>query len=66
VAEAHRKHGHDEAERRHCAAAAAHEAAMATPMDTFSARGAMQASNRADNASQAAGVKPSTGWGPPV
>src|SRR3954447_15544940 len=66
VAEAHRKHGHVEAERQHRAAAAAHEAAMATPMDTFSTRGAMQASNRADDASQAAGVKASRGWGPPV
>jgi hypothetical protein len=65
VAEAHRKHGHNEAEARHRAAAAAHEAAMATPMDTFSARGAMQASNRADDASQAARVKASRGW-PPV
>ena len=56
------KHGHDEAERPHPAAAVAHEAAVAAPMDTFSAEGAMQASNRADDASQAAGGKASTGW----
>ena len=64
MAEAHRNHGHAEAERRHRAAAAAHEAAMTTPMDAFSARVAMQASNRADEASLAAGVKPSTDWPP--
>ena len=62
MAEAHRKHGHAEAERQHRAAAAAHEAAMATPMDPFSAQVAMRASNRADEASQAAGVKASTDW----
>jgi hypothetical protein len=65
MAEAHRKHGHAEAERGHRAAAAAHEAAMITPMERFSAAVAMEASNRADEASQAAGVKPSIVW-PPV
>ena len=64
MAEAHREHGHAEAERRHRAAAAAHEAAMATPMDPFSAQVAMQASNRADQASRDAGVNPSTDWPP--
>jgi hypothetical protein len=64
MAEAHRQHGHEEAERQHRAAAAAHEAAMATPMDLFSAQTAMRASNRADEASHAAGVKPSTDWPP--
>jgi hypothetical protein len=53
---------HDEAERQHRAAAAAHEAAMATPMDTFSAEVAMRASNRADQASRDVGVNPSTDW----
>ena len=62
MAEAHRQHGHDEAERQHRAAAAAHQAAMATPMDTFSAEVAMRASNRADQASRDVGVNPSTDW----
>ena len=62
MAEAHHKHGHHEAEHRHRAAAAAHEAARLTPMDMLSARIAMRCSNRAEEASQAAGVKPSTGW----
>jgi D-aminopeptidase len=64
MAEAHRQHGQADAERQHRAAAAAHEAAMATPMDTFSAEVAMQASNRADQASLAPGVNRSTCWPP--
>jgi hypothetical protein len=60
-AEMHDQHGHDEAMRRHRAAAAAHEAAMKTPLDTMVAQVAMRASSYADEASQAAGVTPSAG-----
>jgi hypothetical protein len=56
MAETHHKHGHDEAMRRHRAAAAAHEAAMKTPLDTLAADVAMRASNFADEASQEAGI----------
>lgn len=43
---------------------AAHEAAMTTPMDRRLAAVVMRASNRADEASHVAGVKPSSDWLP--
>jgi hypothetical protein len=60
MAETHQQ-GQDEAVRRHRAAAAAHEAAMKTPLDTMAAQAAMRASSFADEALQAAGVTPSAG-----
>jgi len=54
----HGEHGHERAEQDHLEAAAAHEAAMAKPLDERLAGAAMRASSMADEASQKVGVRP--------
>jgi hypothetical protein len=58
----HGEHGHERAEQDHLDAAAAHEAAMAKPLDERLAGSAMRASSIADEASQKVGVRPLLPW----
>jgi hypothetical protein len=50
------------AEQAHLEAAAAHEAAMAAPLDQARAAAAMRACGFADQSSQQAGVRPMRPW----
>src|SRR3954453_10429738 len=58
MARKHGAHGHERAEQDHLEAAAAHEAAMAAPLDDRIAGAGMRASALADEASQKVGVRP--------
>jgi hypothetical protein len=62
MARKHGDHGHERAEQDHLEAAAAHEVAMAKPLDERLAGAAMPASAFAEEASQKVGVRPFRPW----